>query len=89
MERKGHMNQKNSLFFAGLAVFPIGMILMRWNPMFYFIGIVLSFLAVMFQTPRSFRAYEEQDNKDSQSQLKWTMWIVGLYLLSGFVALVI
>lgn len=83
------MKLKNPLFYAGLAIFPIGMILMRWNPTFYFIGIVLCFLSVTFQTPRSFRAYEEQKNKDSQSQLKWTMWIVGLYLLSGFVALVI
>jgi hypothetical protein len=73
---------------VSLAVFPLGIFLMFMSPVYYFIGIVISFLAAMFQTPRSLHSYETKTQKKNQEQLKWTMLMVGLYLLSGFVALI-
>lgn len=82
------MSTRDPLFFVALGVFPLGILLMTLNPMYYFVGIGASFLAVIIQSPRGLYSYEKQVEKNTQAQLKWTMLIVGSYLLSGFVALI-
>lgn len=82
-ERIKGVNKKNLLFPVSLAAFPLGFFLMYTNPMYYFFGIIACFVVALLQAPRS----STSDKKQAQDKLRWTMLIVGLYLLSGFAVL--
>lgn len=80
--------KKNILFYAGLAALPLGIVIMLTSPSLYFVGTVICFISIMMQSSRDI-VKQQATQENAVNSLKWTGFIILMFLAGGFAALLL
>lgn len=81
-------NKRRSLYLFSILTLIIGILLMQFLQQVYFVGIVIVFILVAFQTPSTKEDKTGEVNEANISMLKTIGLHAIMYLVGGYVSLI-